>query len=159
MQISKPIDALAHRIERSGVQISMTLLLSIILTSCIPEPSSIDPGVTGDGQFNSIIEQIVRDENVPALSVIVVQDNKVVESTAVGLRSFEHTTRIEEEDQWQVGSITKTITATLVAKLVDMDILQWDTRIDESFSEHLDQINSDLHDITLAELLQHSALV
>ena len=47
------------------------------------------------------------------------------------------------------------MTATLAARLVDLGMLTWDTRIDESLFEHLDQINDELHDITLADLLQH----
>lgn len=133
----------------------LTLLLAFLLTGCVFESSSPDPGTVGDGRFNSIIEGIVSDSNVPALTVTVIRDNQVVESASVGVRSFEADVPVSEQDQWQIGSVTKAITATLAARLVDLDMLTWDTRIDDSLSEHLDQINDELHDITLAELLQH----
>lgn len=154
---SKPIEAVGHQAVQSGFRLIVALLLSFVLTGCSPSPSSVDPGVVGDGKFSAIIKKIVRDLNIPALSVIVIQDNQLLESAAVGLRSFGRSVRVDQDDQWQIGSVTKAMTATLVARLVDTGLLRWDTRIDESFSEHLDQINTELHDITIAELLQHRA--
>jgi CubicO group peptidase (beta-lactamase class C family) len=157
VRLNRSLSEVKHARLRSIALYSALLLAGSALSACVPQPSTPAPGVVGDGQFRAIIEKVVRDNNIPAMSVVVMQEKQVLESAAVGLRSLNQTVPIQEEDQWQIGSVTKAVTATLAAKLVDIGMLRWDTRIEESFSEHLAQIENSLFDITLAELLQHKS--
>ena len=150
-----PINRFLFVAKNPAVRYSTQFILLLTLSACVPDLTHPEPGVVGDDKFPALIEKVVSDHNIPALSVSIVRDEQIIDSAAVGLRSFNASIMVDENDQWQMGSISKPITATLAARVVDTGMLRWDTRIEESFAEHINQIDSRLHDITLAQLLQH----
>lgn len=131
------------------------LFTCVVLSACDNANNDIDPGVIGDGTFQSIVEKYIENRNLPALTVIIAKDGNVLESASAGKRSFESSARITEDDHWQIGSVSKAVTASLAARLVELGFLTWETTIEDIFPEHLDQIHPDNHSITLTELLQH----
>jgi len=136
----------------------VSILFAVIsLSACSDPKDPISAGTIGDGTFLSIIEESVRDNNLPALSVIVTENGEVVESAAVGRRSFAQSTRVTEADFWQAGSLSKAVTATLAARLVELGFINWDTTIAEAFSGYLDQIHPGYHAVTLAEGFESGA--
>ena len=60
-------------------------------------------------------------------------------------------------DAWHVGSLTKSMTATLAARLVDGGLIAWDSTISEVLGEAFPDMHSDWHDVTLAQLLTHAS--
>ncbi len=126
-----------------------------LLGACISSGRPIDAGTIGDGEFENIVEQLVANHNLPALTVIVTENGAVVETVSTGRRSLANSTQVTEADQWQVGSVSKGITATLAARLVELGIVSWDTSIEDSFPEYLGEIHPDYRSVTLTDLLRH----
>jgi CubicO group peptidase (beta-lactamase class C family) len=61
------------------------------------------------------------------------------------------------DDQWHLGSNTKPITALLIALLIDLGLLDWDTPLEQIFPEIAVKWSPDLKKITPAHLLTHTS--
>ena len=82
-------------------------------------------------------------------------DGKFVESAVDGERRNGSGVRLEIGDHWHLGSITKSITATMIARLVESGKMQFSDTIGECFPD------AAIHDawkpVTLKQLLTHTA--
>lgn len=60
-------------------------------------------------------------------------------------------------DQWHVGSITKSFTATLVARLVEAGLVDWDETVGAVLGEAAPQMQASFRAVTFRHLLSHRA--
>jgi len=114
-------------------------------------------GAVGDGKLESIVESMRDLEDLPALAVMVVKQNVIAEWTAVGQRSVGSTELVSTSDKWHIGSLTKAMTGTLIAMYVEQSLLDWDTRPLDVWPELAQSIRPEFVDITMAQLLSHTA--
>lgn len=61
------------------------------------------------------------------------------------------------EARWHVGSITKSFTATLLVQMAERGEINFDAPLAGLLPEHAAEMHSDWHDLTLTELLSHTA--
>ena len=99
------------------------------------------------------LESIRARHKLPALAAVVVVDGKVVATDAVGVRRYGVATRITPGDKFHIGSVTKSMTATVAAMLVEKRKISWTTTVGESFPEFASSIHSDYRGATLEQLL------
>lgn len=78
-----------------------------------------------------------------------------VKSYGVGLRIAGSADPISSDDRFQIGSLAKAMTATMVGTLVRDSILTWNTSIAQVFPEIDGTIPSALGTVTMRKLLQH----
>ena len=114
-------------------------------------------GTLGDGRMAEILEWARSSQNVPAIAAIVIRRGQVVEKGAVGLRSAEASVRVTADDQWHIGSITKSMTATLAAILVEDGLITWNTRPIDVWPDMASRIHAGFREVTLRQLLSHSS--
>ena len=93
------------------------------------------------------VEQARKENNLPALSVAVVNSQGLVAHGAAGAKT---------SDSFHIGSCTKPITATMIATLVEQGKLSWDQTIAQSFPDWKD-IRDEYRDVTLLDLLSHQS--
>jgi CubicO group peptidase (beta-lactamase class C family) len=72
-----------------------------------------------------------------------------------GERAVRPTVPISERDPWHLGSIGKSMTATLVARLVDLGAVGWDDTVDEVLQAVVPDMNDAFRAATLRHLLSH----
>jgi len=113
-------------------------------------------GVAGDGNLGAVLEAVRVEHWLPAVAAVSVFDGAVVESGAAGLRAVGHTETVTGADLWHIGSLTKAMTATLAAALVEDGLLAWDTTVGQVFPELVGSINPAYVDVPLSELLYHT---
>ena len=110
--------------------------------------------------MEKILQQAVEEKRESAglvgLGAVVIQDAKVIGLSVSGKRRIRHDSFLAPDDRWHIGSVTKSFTATMIARLVEKGILRWNTSIKEVFAEH-DQIHSSWHNVTLDQLLTHTS--
>src|SRR5690242_106777 len=94
----------------------------------LPTPAAPAAGTIGDGRLGEILEWSRASQNLPAMAAVVIRRGQVAEKAAVGLRSIDAAVPVTTDDQWHIGSITKSMTATLAASLVEDGLITWDTR-------------------------------
>src|SRR5436190_20806774 len=87
------------------------------------------------GDTAEILEPIRKKHDLPALAVVVVKDGKICHRAAVGVRKYGDPTPVTIDDQFHIGSCTKSMTATLTAMFIEEGKLSWDSSIDELFPE------------------------
>jgi len=119
-----------------------------------PAPAA---GTLGDGKLGDIVEWARATENAPALGVIIIRHGQVVERAVSGVRSVENNVRVTVDDEWHVSSLTKSMTATVAAMLVEDGLITWDTRPLDVWPELDATINPDFRNITLRQLLSHTS--
>ena len=72
-----------------------------------------------------------------------------------GRRAVDRPVAVEPSDQWHLGSVTKSFTATLVARLVDAGRLTWHSTIGEVLGTQITTMLPAYHDVTVLHLLSH----
>ena len=123
-----------------------------------PPPTPQPPvGMTGDGRLGEIVEWVRYSHALPALATIVVHDNQVVELAAEGVRRIDGSVAVSTDDKWHLGSLTKSMTATLAGVMVEMSVVSWDTTPLDVWPELDGSIHSQFRSITLRDLLSHTA--
>ena len=74
-----------------------------------------------------------------------------------GTRTFGGAEAVTTSDLWHLGSCTKSMTATLIALLVERGDLDWDKTLPQLLPEFAKSMNPAYADVTLVDLLAHRA--
>src|SRR5205085_2833880 len=93
--------------------------------------------------------------HLPGIAAIVIRSDTVVGIAAAGVRRRGDSTPLASDDMFHLGSNTKAITATMVARLVEAGKLSWTTTPLELFPELNATINPAYKQVTLEQLLTH----
>ncbi len=119
------------------------------------------PWAHADADLQSFVERTlndVRDRNgLPAVAALVQIDGKIAAEVAVGRRSADNDRPVTTKDQWHLGSDTKAMTATLIARLVEQGYLHYDDTMAKLFPGVAARMNPEFHDVTVAQLLSHTS--
>lgn len=105
--------------------------LDLAPPSCPPD-STANPsarasnGTLDAAEVDALIQKYVRGTSAPSIAVGIVHGDELVFATAVGLADLSTGTPATVDTLYEIGSVTKTFTATLLAMLVDEGRLQLD---------------------------------
>ena len=99
------------------------------------------------------LEILRKQYNLPALAVVVVKDGKICDRAAVGVRKLGDLTPVTIDDQFHIGSCTKSMTATLAAIFIEEGKLRWDTTIADVFPELKGKMDKQYETVTVEQLL------
>ena len=110
-----------------------------------PEGSWLEGQVTG----------LRKENNLIGFAAMVMIDGKVVATAADGERMIRSGVPIELADRWHLGSITKSVTATMIARLIESGQMEWTETIGEHFAES--SVQEAWKDVTLEQLLTHTS--
>ncbi len=92
---------------------------------------------------------------LPGLAVAKMNSSGIEEFTITGKNKTQNGVLLNRNSKFQIGSCGKSFTALLVATFVEDDTLNWDTKISDVFTDM--QIYKDYRDVTLRQLLSHTA--
>ena len=94
---------------------------------------------------------------VPAVSVGIVHEDRVIFANGYGLANIAKRTRATETTCYRIASISKTITATAALQLAERGVLQLDDRVQTFLPWFRSTKDAGLARITLRHLLTHMA--
>jgi len=121
--------------------------------------SSYDGAPRSDGPAGASLADLVTDlrkeHKLVGLAAMVMVDGKVLSSAADGERKKGSGVPLELGDRWHLGSISKSITATMIGRLVESGQMKWTDTIGERFSDA--SIHEDWKPVTLQQLLTHTS--
>ncbi len=124
----------------------VAFVLTISISGQVAQPST---GIEAD------VEAIRKEFDLPAMAAAVVRTDGRVDKTAVGVRIYGKPERVTIDDRFHTGSVGKSMTATMIATLVEDGKLSWDLKLVQVF-EHLgDKLHPTLRGVTLQQLLSH----
>ncbi|MBD1582894.1 serine hydrolase domain-containing protein [Pseudoalteromonas sp. S16_S37] len=130
----------------------MTLIRSALITLCF-----ISPFVSADNDFfDNEIKTYMKANNVPALSVGVIENGKVTFKHGYGVYNRNSDQAIKDDSLFQIGSQTKVLTSIITLALIDEGRLSHTSNIAELLPEHFQAIDKNvLKNITIDTLLSH----
>jgi len=105
-----------------------------------------------NGALSNTLEEIRTQYELPALGALAVFPNGSVISNVTGVRKEGDATAATIGDAFHLGSITKAMTATLLAMLINNGTFSWDTTLEEALPD-LASIMNEGHRRTTLELL------
>jgi CubicO group peptidase (beta-lactamase class C family) len=120
-----------HRLARGLVALSCAIAASACGGSSGAEDA---PGAISDVQLRAAIDQLdatvadmMQRTGVPGLAVAVVRGDEVVYAKGFGVRALGSPQRVDADTVFMLGSISKPIGATVVARQVSEGRIAWDT--------------------------------
>lgn len=100
-----------------------------------------------------LIEPLRAKHQVPAVACAVICSNRLVGIGWSGLRRWNRTNQpVGLEDPWHHGSLTKSMTATLAAMLVQEGRLRWDSTLGGTFPDLAPAMEPPWRNVTLEQL-------
>jgi CubicO group peptidase (beta-lactamase class C family) len=118
-----------------------------------PAPSPTEP--TADRQISALLKRVQQQSDVPAIAGAIVTSKGLVAFGVTGVRKRGTSAPATPNDLWHLGSNTKAITATLIARLIEQNRLKWDTTLADVFKGSGFEIHPDFQAATVLQLLSH----
>ena len=91
-------------------------------------------GINADSLARLITEQR-QEKDLVGLAAMVMVNGKVERVAAQGERKAGSGVALEVSDRWHVGGITKSITATMISRLIESGQMSWTDTVGEAFPE------------------------
>jgi CubicO group peptidase (beta-lactamase class C family) len=107
--------------------------------------------------FEHFLVDIKTHYNVPAIAAVLVTLDSIKNKAVIGVKNYNHPQKVAIEDIFCIGSCAKSMTATLVATMVEQGTIDWNTRPFDIFPEFQRSIHPEFKDITIRQLLSHTA--
>ena len=137
-------------------KIKNTYFLMILLglsIPCLSQQASLDKNTQLARQIDSMRIAL----NIPAVAYGVIRNDSIIALNVLGYRNIETNEKAQLNDYFHIGSVTKSFTAFLAAKLIEEGIINWDTKFFDLFPELKEKSNHAYYDMTLQQLLSHRA--
>lgn len=105
--------------------------------------------------FEQYVDEVMNEWQAPAIAVAIVKDGQIIHVKAYGVKEQGKKEPVTVNSVFPIVSLTKNITALLVAKLVDEGILAWDDPVQKYFPEFALHDSSVAARFTIRDLLSH----
>jgi len=140
-------------IRRWRGALSVALLLTA--SGAGAEPVARDKVLAALPRLEAMAQRAVSDGAVPGLAIAIVHQDEVVYAKGFGLREMGKPDVVDGETVFQIASMSKPISSTVVAALVSAGIVGWDGRIadlDPDFRLHDPYPSAE---VTIRDLFAH----
>ncbi len=115
---------------------------------------------TDERSYQQTLDRLVaehrNDLELVGLGVMVMRHGEIVASAVVGERKSGSGVALTDKDKWHIGSITKSFTATLIARMVERGTLSWNTTIGDVFGDAA-EVDEAWRSVTFEQLLTHTS--
>lgn len=140
------------------------LIPMLFLAACAPaflsQPRPSSPPlpvfqVVASASMDSLLAAVRREHPVPALAAAAVRGDTVFIG-ALGERRIGDANPIRTGDRFHIGSLAKSMTASLMGTLVDEGVLSWSTTPSDVWPEWINRMHPSSRVITLEQLLSNT---
>ncbi len=121
------------------------LIISMLLVACgtpslevAPETERENNSQNDENQFGDyadFVEEIMEDENIPGVAVAIVEGSEIAFTQGFGWQDIENELPVTPETLFHIGSTNKSMTAMMIATLVDDGLFDWDTPVVEIYPD------------------------
>jgi len=108
-------------------------------------------------EIEALMDKILIEFDIPGIVISIFNSEEVIWQKAMGIRRIGNSEKIVITDNFHIGSNTKAITATMIASLVEDEILSWGSRPGDIFKDFSDEIHPGFHNVSIWNLLNHTA--
>ena len=107
---------------------------------------------TATEQLKGYLRRAIKRYDIPGASVSIVEDGRITHCAYAGIANVESGLRVHADTVFQIASVTKPMTATLIMQLVDEKLVDLDDRV----SRFLPGWNRSTR-VTIRHLLNHTS--
>jgi CubicO group peptidase (beta-lactamase class C family) len=107
---------------------------------------------TGWKDLSDLLGRVKEDNKLPAIGLAAIKDG-ISDSAVVGEREIGKSDKALLTGRWLIGSITKSMTSTMIARLIDQGKLRWDTTVEQALPKL--PMKDEYRKVTLLQLLHH----
>jgi CubicO group peptidase (beta-lactamase class C family) len=136
----------------------LTLLLALLLSFTISaqkEPKEIDQFVS---QLDQKIPQLLNDFIVPGAAIAIIENGEIILQKGYGYSNIEKGIKVTNTTGFNIGSISKTVAAWGVMKLVQDGKIDLDAPAEKHLTRwHFSKSEFDINKVTIRRLLSHTA--
>jgi CubicO group peptidase (beta-lactamase class C family) len=101
------------------------------------------------------LEALRQKAGAPALIAGAQRNGKAPLAFVDGVRAANAAAPVSSVDRWHIGSITKSMTATVAARLVEAGVLRWTDTIESVLGDQIGAIGGAVRQANLLHLLSH----
>ena len=138
---------------RTKTKLFSSIFFIIILISCSVNQKDNALNTTVARQIDSM--RIVY--NFPSIAYGVIRNDSVIVLNTVGYRDIQTKDKAQPTDYFHIGSNTKAFTGFLAAKIVEDNLIKWDTKFFDLYPELKSESNPAYYEMNLKQLLSHRA--
>ncbi len=134
---------------------------SELLESLLLRPGKAPKNGTTDAVFgewkkiSQLLENAINKKQIPGIAMVTISNGRINQAGVAGVIETGSTQRIGKNSRFHLGSLTKSMTATLIGKLIEEKKIAFETTLSEVFPE-LDMVPQ-YKTVTIRELLDHRA--
>ncbi|WP_297799823.1 serine hydrolase domain-containing protein [uncultured Brevundimonas sp.] len=103
------------------------------------------------------LQPLIARTDVPAVTALTIRNGVVTAEGSAGVRDTRSGAPVANGDAWHIGSDSKAITATMIARLVEQGVLSWDATLAEMMPTLVEGMNPAFASVRLEDLLPHRA--
>ena len=107
-------------------------------------------------RIQEILQKAIQDSGAPGFAAAVVRNDQIL-GGAAGNKILGKNDPLVPSSRFHIGSVTKPMTATVLATIVESGKLKWTTKVIDVFPDWKDKIHPDFKEIALEDLLAHQA--
>lgn len=106
-------------------------------------------------ELDALVDDVMKKTGVPGMSVAVVSPDRVLYLKGFGLRRADAADRVDPDTVFQLASLSKPLSATVVAGLVGDGVVSWDQPIERTLPGFAMSDPWVTREITLRDMLCH----
>lgn len=145
--------------RRWAIATFATCLAACLLIVATGRPLNVDksPRSSGPGgdALAELITELRNEKKLVGLAAMVMVDGNVEAAAAFGERKTNSDRRLEISDRWHLGGVTKSMTATMIARLIESGQMKWTDTVGDYFPNT--SMHNDWKPVTLHQLLTDTA--
>ncbi len=104
-----------------------------------------------------VLIEAMADKAVPGMTALVIRDFEAGPELVAGVRALGRSEPVAPGTRWHPGSNGKSMTATLIARLVEAGALAWDRPLAQMLPDLTETMQPAYRGVTLPDLLSHHA--
>lgn len=109
--------------------------------------------ITDWKNLKDLANQLLESSGSPAIAIAIVEKGSVVDMAVVGERWIGSGQPVKKNDTFHIGSITKSVTATMIGALVQKELIDWTFTVGDFLGDM--EMRDEYRDVTLEQILQH----
>ncbi len=115
-------------------------------------PSSTDQNYFAQ-ELREFVEEAMVEDGLPGAAVALVLGDEIIFAEGFGYRDLENELPVTTETLFHIGSTNKSMTAMMIATLVDQGLFDWDTPVIEIYPDFELSSDESTETVTLRHLL------
>lgn len=124
---------------------SLITLALALLSTCLARAETLE----------EMLAKVTQRYQLPAMAAIAFRGGEVLEQACTGIRCQGKPGAVTLDDRFHLGSLTKSMTSSLAALLVEEKRLSWDDNLEKVLGKTVPALHKGYRNVTLRQLCEH----